>query len=314
MKCPITYDDVETGQKYSSRGLTKLNSQLKNLMVFPYSKEDQRKEAIKRAAKMSIQGVQEKMSAVLSVKDETFKIVDSNGRYILKPQSAYYDALPENEDLTMKLAATVGLDTPNHGLIYCIDDTLTYFISRFDRYGRAKKYHVEDFAQLTKNSRDTKYDYSMERVADVLSMCTYPAIESVKLFKLVLFNFLVGNEDAHLKNFSLIVREKKAELSPCYDLVNTTIVSGVDKPEEIALTLDGKKRGLTKKDLLSYYGKERLKLTDQALAKTLQDIKNSVPRWAELIKNSFLPEKLKESYRQLVNERANRLGWAESIS
>ena len=151
--------------------------------------------------------MQPKLSAALNVRDGVFEVVDLGGRYILKPQVERYKHLPENEDVTMRLAATVGIEIPLHGLVYSKDGSLTYFIRRYDRKGQKDKVHVEDFAQLSGASRDTKYDSSMERVADIVEkFCTFPAIEKLKLFKRTVFSFLVGNEDMHLKNFSLIVR------------------------------------------------------------------------------------------------------------
>ena len=145
--------------------------------------------------------------------------------------------MPENEDLTMRMAGVVGIDVPLHGLVYAKDGSLTYFIKRFDRKGRQEKIAVEDFAQLAGKDRDTKYRSTMEAVVKVLDQfCTFPLIEKARLFKLVLFNFLTGNEDSHLKNFSLMRRVPIIELSPAYDLLNTTIV--IRAQEEIALPLN----------------------------------------------------------------------------
>jgi len=221
--CPITYSTCGEN-RYSEEGLRLLASGLKTLKYLEYTAEEQRIEAYNRASKMSIQGVQPKLSAVFNIKDEKFELVDRGGKYILKPQHNVYFQMPENEDLTMRLAGLIGLEIPIHGLIWSKDNSLTYFIKRFDRKGQNDKIPVEDFAQLAGLNRDTKYDYSMEQIVTLINMyCTFPAIENIKLFKLVLFNFLVGNEDMHLKNFSIINRDGKITLSPCYDLVNSTI-------------------------------------------------------------------------------------------
>lgn len=160
--------------------------------------QEQRKEALARAGKMSIQGIQTKLSALLRIKEEHFEIVDNNGNYILKTQSLLYPEAPENEAITMSLASTIGLNVPVHGLVYAKDNSMTYFIKRFDRLPRNKKVAIEDFAQLLGFDRDTKYESSMEQVAEVIAKyCTYPKIEFVKLLKLTLFNFLTGNEDMH---------------------------------------------------------------------------------------------------------------------
>lgn len=142
----------------------------------------------------------------------------------------------------MCLAEIVGLEIPVHGLIYSKDNSMTYFIKRFDRIGANKKLALEDFAQLSGEDRYTKYKSSMEKVAAIIeSFCTFPKIEFVKLFKLTLFNFLIGNEDMHLKNFSLITRGSKVSLSPAYDLLNSTIAQK-NAEEEIALPIRGRKK------------------------------------------------------------------------
>jgi len=162
-KCPITY--IPCGDKrYSEKGLRLLASGLSQLKQFAYTAEEQRNEAFHRSKKMSIQGVQPKLSAVLNIKEEKFEIADRKGRYILKPQHHLYPQMPENEDLTMRLAQLIKLDVPVHGMIWAKDNTLTYFIKRFDRKGQKDKIPVEDFAQLAGLSRDTKYNYSMEKM------------------------------------------------------------------------------------------------------------------------------------------------------
>lgn len=124
--------------------------------------------------------------------------------------------------------------TSKMGLIYSKEHSLTYFIKRFDRKGQKDKVAIEDFAQLAGLSRDTKYNYSMEKLVKLLDdYCTFPAIEKAKLFKLVLFNYLIGNEDMHLKNYSIIIHNGKVELSPAYDLLNTSIVLKGDIEEII---------------------------------------------------------------------------------
>ena len=126
----------------------------------------------------------------------------------------------------------------------------------------------------------------------------------MKLFRLVVFNFLVGNEDAHLKNFSLITRNGKVELSPAYDLLNSTIVLRGDNIEELALTLAGKKRKITRELLVDYYGKDRLKLSDKTIQQVLNDIESALPEWFHLISICFLSDDLKEKYKQLLTDRA----------
>ena len=305
-KCPITY--LPCGDsRYSEKGLRLLASGLSRLKRLEYTAEEQRKEAFNRSSKMSVQGVQPKLSAVLNIKEERFDIVEKSGRYLLKPQHHLYPQMPENEDLTMRLAASVGLDVPIHGMVWAKDNTLTYFIKRFDRKGQKDKIPVEDFAQLAGLSRDTKYNYSMESLVKLVNAhCTFPAVEKIKLFKLVVFSFITGNEDMHLKNFSIINQNGKIEISPCYDLLNTTIEIK-NASEEIALSLRGKKKNLTKSMLINYFGGERCDLNDKVITNTIQTIFDALPGWIEFINNSFLSDEMKEKYIDVVESRFERL-------
>ncbi len=304
-KCPITYESCEG--KYSLNGLKILSLNLTGLNDIEYSAEEQRHEAAKRATKMSIQGVQPKLSAILNIKLSKFEIVDINGKYIIKPQHYIYPQLPENEDLTMKMASKCGIDTPLHGMVYSKDGTLSYFIKRYDRISRIKKLHVEDFAQLAGEKRETKYSYTVEKLINLIDFhCTFPQLEKIKFFKRFLFNFLTGNEDMHLKNYSIISRDDKIELCPAYDFLNTSIVLGKNA-EESALSLKGKMKNLTKSVLIEYLGIERLNLNETVINKTLKELQSAVPLWFELINESFLKSSLKEDYKELLDKRLQLL-------
>jgi len=295
--------------RYDLTALHRLHPRLNDLCDLPYTSEKLRWESSQRADKLSIQGVQPKLSARLNVKNQIFELVDQQGFFILKPQHIHFSSIPENEDLTMKLAKLTGLEVPDHGLIYGEDEQLTYWIRRFDRMGRGQKIPIEDFAQLLEESRDTKYRSSMEKVAGVLkTYCTFPQVEMARLFKLVLFNFCCGNEDQHLKNFSLISESNVIRLSPAYDLLSSTIV--LKDPEELALPLRGKKRKLKAEDLLEYYGQTVLALRPPAIENILRELAASLVQWPDWVRCSFLPEELQEAYLGLVAERTQRLGLA----
>ena len=299
-RCPITYETISEG-RYSRKALHKLSPKLDELLDLPYSVEEQIHEAEKRATKMSIQGVQPKLSAKLNVKGKVFEVVDTGGRFILKPQNQLYRCLPENEAITMHLASAVGIETPFHGMIYAKDDTLTYFIKRFDRQGYRKR-ALEDFAQLAGLSRVTKYNYSMERLVPILEQhCTFPKLEKLKLLRRTLFNYLVGNEDAHLKNFSLIRVNQKIQLSPAYDLLNTTIV--MKATEELALPLNGKKNNLNRNLFFNYYAIDQLNLTERVIDQVDQEFRSSIDSWKSLIGKSFLTAELKQEYWEVVSQR-----------
>lgn len=310
-RCPITYDDCGEA-RYSDRGLRLLSPRLEKLEPLPYSAERQLQEAIVRAEHMSVQGVQPKLSAVLSVQGRSFRIVSQQGRFILKPPNPPYPELPENEDLTMRLAEAAGIEVPIHGLVWAVDGTLTYFIRRFDRIGRRGKIAVEDGAQLAGRTRDTKYDYSVERLVKLLDHCTFPAVQRRELFRRLVFNFLVGNEDMHLKNYALIRRDGLVELAPGYDFVNTTCVyramgRSPDEIEETALPIRGRMRGLSRSLFLKYLAQDRLALTEAVVEDVLQSIREALPSWRTRIGRSFLSTELRKLYSEIVDERLARL-------
>lgn len=304
--CPITYEPCGE-DRYSKKGLKLLSPGLKYLRELEYTAAEQRQEAFNRASRMSVQGVQPKLSSRLNVREGRMEVVDTGGRYILKPQHDYFPEMPQNEDLTMRLADVIGLRIPLHGLIWSKDDSLTYFIRRFDRKGQSERIPVEDFAQLAGMTRDTKYDYSMEKVVGLINRyCTFPAVEKIVLFKLVIFSYLTGNDDMHLKNFSVITEDGITKLSPCYDLVNTTIEYKTPE-EEIALPLQGRKKKLTRHMLVDYFGMERCELPAKSIEKVLEMIMSALPVWKELIANSFLSQGMKDKYIELLQARLGNL-------
>ncbi len=206
----------------------------------------------------------------------------------------------------MRLAKLAGIEVPLHGLVYSKDGSMTYFIRRFDRAGRNKKIPIEDFAQLSGRDRETKYDSSMEKVALIIDQfCTFPALEKLKLLNLTLFNYLVGNEDMHLKNFSVIRRDLKVALTPAYDLLNSTII--LNSQEELALPLNGKKNKFQRNDFLVYFAKERLELTQKSIEQTVNRIIRTYPKWIDTIYECFLSDAMKEKYINLVIERCRNL-------
>ncbi|SEB02333.1 serine/threonine-protein kinase HipA [Flavobacterium gillisiae] len=301
-RCPITYELCGT-DKYSAKGMRLIAPKLTHLNDLPYTAVELRQEAANRAKKLSIQGVQPKLSAAVSIVDQEFKIVDQFGTYIIKPQNDLFPQLPENEDVTMRMAKAFGLDVPFHGMLYGKDGSLSYFIKRFDRHGKGKKWATEDFAQLTANTRDTKYRFTMEKLIPVLDeFCSFPAIEKADFFKRILFCFVTGNEDMHLKNFSLITKNGKTTLAPIYDFLNSTIA--IKNPdEEMALPLKGKKSNLKASDFIGYYAKDRLQLNEKTITNILEQMKKATPKWKELLEISFLSDEMKEKYLELLDGR-----------
>ncbi len=299
------YELISSG-RYSKTGLKLLSKRLTDLVDFPYSAQEQIMLAMQLATKLSIQGVQPKLSVKLNSTKNIFEVVESGGTFIVKPPHQIYQEVPENEDVTMRLAKHFGIETPLHGLMYNKDGSKSYFIKRFDRIAKGHKIAVEDFAQLLNSSRGTKYSSSMEKVASVIEKhCTFPLLEKQKLFRLTLFCFLIGNEDMHLKNFSLIRRDNKVELSPAYDLLNTSIL--FKSGEELALPLNGKKSRLTRDDLLTYFAKSYLALSEKTIQEELTNAHLLLPTWEKELENSFLSEELKQKYLLLIKKRLARI-------
>jgi serine/threonine-protein kinase HipA len=306
-RCLFTYEPLKANEEnYSLEGLKKLSKKLTHLNIFPYDQQEQFEIAQRMVKKISIQGVQPKFSVILQEREESFKEVENKGKFILKPQVQNYKQLPENEDLTMHLVAMAGVNTPWHGLVKCTDGSLSYVIKRFDRTAK-EKVPMEDFSQLIGASRNTKYDVSFEKASEAIEdHCTYPTIERFKLFQRVILAFLLGNEDLHLKNISLITIGGKVQLSPVYDFVNSTIANP-NAEEEMALSIGGKKKSLSKSDLLKGFAESTLFLPTTKIEKETVRLLSFIPAWKAMIDKSFLSDLLKEKYKVLIDERASRL-------
>ena len=305
--CPITLDPIAAGESFSRAGLRAFHPRLLRLAPIELSHAEQLRQARLLVDRMSVQGVQPKLSAVLRLREGRFEIVGRGGRFILKPNPPPFEEVPANEALTMTMAVSAGIQIPPHGLIPSIDGSWVYAVRRFDREGRNRRLHMEDFAQLSGATRETKYESSLERVATIVEkFCTFPAIEKPKLARLLLFCFLTGNEDMHLKNFSILVRKGIAALSPAYDLLNTTLV--LDRArEESALPLNGRKRNLGRKHWIEGFCRDRLRLPDRLTGSILDDLRKALPTWRELIDRSFLSGPRRKSYHRILAERCRRL-------
>lgn len=312
-RCPITYEILDH-KGYSLQGLKKIHKDLTLLNPLPFNRQSFLLEAALRANKMSIQGVQPKLSAVFSLKDACFKIVDSGGDFILKPPNIFPE-LPENEAVSMRLAAMIGIQVPTCGLVYMNDGNLAYFIKRFDRVPKGRRLAVEDFAQLLNAKRRTKYDSSVERVITVIdNYCTFPLVEKLEFFNRFVFNFIIGNEDMHLKNYSLIENQGKRTLAPAYDFVNSTIVLR-NSIEQSALPLKGKKSNFNANILFEYLAKERLNLNDSIIIKVKDAFRKVVPDWIKTIDACFLSETMKDEYKNLIIQRTKLLNiYSEPLS
>ncbi len=255
----------------------------------------------------TITGVQSKLSLQLSRgkrnEPERFTIVGLWGNYILKPQSDHYPMLPEVEDLTMHLAEIAKIETAQHTLIRFADGELCYLTKRFDRTNDGLKLPMEDMCQLSERLTEYKYKGSHEQIAKlILKYSTTPRLDIVNYWEQVLFSWIVGNADMHLKNYSLLGGEHR--LSPAYDLVSTALVLPSDN-EELALTLNGRKRKITRSDFeKAMQGSD---IEPKVADKIFMKFTKLVEKWSAIIDQSFLTEEMKEQYKAIIRERVERL-------
>ncbi|MBF0593550.1 MAG: HipA domain-containing protein [Candidatus Omnitrophica bacterium] len=252
--------------------------------------------------KMSISGVQPKLSVRLAGKDgeARLEVTGDGGQYILKPQVQAFAHLPQNEELCMGVAENLGINVPPHCLVHLKDHSLAYVVKRFDRVGRFKV-HQEDFAQVL--GKENKYDGSVEEIGRKLkAVSEVPGLDVQLFFELVVFNFLIGNGDAHVKNYSIIYDEEgRVRLAPAYDLVCSRIVLP-NEVDESALTIQGKKSNISRKQmnlLADYFGiPEKVRFARFAGQK--ENVRT-------VIAGSLLPKDLAEAFDKLVLERFERL-------
>ncbi len=258
-------------------------------------------------ANNTITGVQPKLSLWLEKngKNIRFTIVDDKSDYIIKPQSETYQALPENEDLCMHIAGAVGLEVATHGLVRLKSGNLAYITKRFDREGTLK-IASEDFCQLTENLTEHKYRGSYEKAGVAISQfSTQSGLDVLGYFKLVLFGFITGNADMHLKNFSMLEGKDGAFcLSPAYDLVSTYLLIK-NEPEQMCLNINGKKNKLAKKDF-DVLG-SRLQLNEKQITNCYKSFADNFDKISWWIESSFLPIEHKDALKVLVSTRIDLL-------
>lgn len=262
-------------------------------------------------SQMAVTGVQAKVSLSLYRKEEKnltkkLTIVGLYGDYILKPPSEHYAQLPELESATMHMAAVCGINVVPHSLVKLQDETLCYITKRVDRT-RKGKLHMEDMCQLSERLTEDKYKGSHEQVAKlVLKYSSSPLLDVSNFYEQVLFSFFTGNSDMHLKNFSLLEKEGQGlSLCPTYDLVPTVLVNPADT-EELALTLNAKKRKLTYKDFLAAF--ENGGLSKKVLDNTLELFVYAKPEMLAVLEKSFVSDVFQMKYRSLIENRFRQLG------
>ncbi|NQX37735.1 HipA domain-containing protein [Pedobacter steynii] len=305
-KCPFCYQSVDKGT-YHAKCCKKMFG-ITELPVLTLDKNllnDLAKTTVNN--RISVTGVQPKLSVELEdVKgaEKRLTIVGLWGNYILKPQNIHYEQMPEVEDLTMHLAEIFKLNTCQHCLLKASDGQMVYIAKRFDRE-KGQKIHMEDFCQIGEFQTEQKYNSSYERCGKLITKyCTNSGLDLVNYFELLIFSFLSGNNDMHMKNFSILHQQGQIILSPAYDLINSNLINPKDQ-EDVALSLNGKKKKLSRKDFEMLASV--LKISDKIFKRILDKYAKNPDKVFKLIDQSFMSNEYKTDFKNIWTEKLNRL-------
>lgn len=305
-KCLYCYKELKEGQTDYHPACAKKLFGLKEAPKLTYMREDIG-ELAKRVVRSqtTLTGVQAKLSLDINKggKNEPnrFTIVGLWGRYILKPQTEKYRCLPELEDLTMHLAEAAKIAVVPHGLIRFADGDLCYITRRIDREKDGTKIAMEDMCQLSERLTEYKYKGSYEQIAKLIKKYSAtPQLDLVNFWEVVIFSWITGNADMHLKNFSLYDNGLGFVLTPAYDLLSTALVMPEDT-EELALTLNAKKRKLRKGDFIKSITASGI--SEKVVENIEKKFRRSTTKWLQLIDSSFLPDDMKKQYKRLIIQR-----------
>lgn len=304
MKCLICYTPLGESEIDYHKKCLKKEFGLKQMPKVNIDEKELKKYGREQIeANTAITGVQPKLSLWLeeSKQNIRFTIADNKSNFIIKPASGVYQSLPENEDLCMHLASELNIKTAKHSLIRMSSDNLAYITQRFDRV-KDRKLASEDLCQLTESLTEHKYRGSYEKTGRTIRQySSQSGLDALTFFELLLFSYIIGNADMHLKNFSMLENiDGSFTLSPAYDLLSTFLVID-NEPEQLSLTINGKKNKIKKTDFdilaknLSLNEKQR----DNSYAKFITK-KKKIEWW---VQNSFLPNNQKEKLHDLIDTR-----------
>jgi serine/threonine-protein kinase HipA len=247
--------------------------------------------------RIAVTGVQPKLSVALQHGSPS---VGLWGDYILKPQHRLYHLMPENEDLTMHIAALFNIPVCKHTLLKTTDGSMVYLTKRQDR-NNGRKIHMEDCCQLSDFLTENKYKGSYEKIGKLFAKyCTNREQDLLNYFELVLFAYLTGNNDMHLKNFSLLHSDEGISLCPAYDLVNVNLVNPADK-EDLALTLNAKKKKLKLTDFITLA--DSLNIPGEIREASFRKFMSMNDKVKSMIDASFLDQASKEKYKLIWQQK-----------
>ena len=307
-KCLYCYKELREGEVDFDKACSKKFFGVPTAPELPYSLDELdtlAAQVIK--SQTTLTGVQAKLSLHLDRHEgsKRLTIVGLWGDFIFKPQTQSYKTLPENEDLTMHLAEIAKIKVVPHTLIRLQDGTLGYLTKRIDRTSEGGKIPMEDMCQLTERQTEYKYKSSYEQIAKVIAKHSYvPLLDLTDFYEQVFFNWLVGNNDMHLKNYSLYAPKGKWVLTPAYDLLNVSMVNPKDT-EELALTLNAKKKRIKKSDFVR--AMETSGISPKVFDNILTKYRKLLPKFNEIIDLSFLDEEDKDLYKQSIASRLARI-------
>ena len=307
-KCLYCYKELEEGQKDFHPGCARKFFGTSDAPLLEYRREELDALAAQVIqAQTSLTGVQPKLSLNLHKHEGSNRltIVGLWGDFIFKPQTDAYPELPENEDLTMHLAEAARIKVVPHSLIHLADGSLGYITRRIDRTKKGEKIDMEDMCQLTLHPTEYKYKSSCEQIAKAIAAySSTPRLDLVNFMQVLLFSFVTGNNDMHLKNFSLYRPKALYQLSPAYDLLNVAIANPNDK-EEMALPINGKKAQIKLADFLK--ASDTMGIEQRVTLGLINGLRNAMPAWIDLINNSFLSDEMKQNYLDLISRRMDVL-------
>ncbi len=309
-KCLYCYQEIAEGQHYHPACAKKIFGTA-TVPVLDYTHKQLEDLALQVVrSQTTVTGVQQKLSLDIAPKQKQqptrFTIVGLWGRFILKPQSDRFEQLPEVEDLTMHLAEIAKIRVVPHALIPFADGQLGYITRRIDRTNKGEKIAMEDLCQLSELMTENKYKGSYEQIAKHIRKYAHlPNLDVVNYWEVVLFSWLTGNADMHLKNFSLYApQEGVYQLAPAYDLLSTALVMPEDT-EELALTLCGKKRKITRENFVEAMTQSGLSMP--VIEKMFARFEKALPAWEQCIEQSFLTPEMQTRYKEILQERFNRV-------
>lgn len=308
-KCLYCYSTLETGEKDFHAKCVKKFFGTEKVPSLDYSCEELEELAVQVIKdQTSLTGVQPKLSLHLNKHEgsQRLTIVGLWGGFICKPQTIQFDQMPETEDLTMHLAELAKIEVVPHTLMRMADNSLCYLTKRIDRSNSGEKVAMEDMCQLTERPTEHKYKSSYERIAKAIMLySSMPKMDVTNFFEVILFSWITGNNDMHLKNFSLFEPcDGNIRLTPAYDMLNAVILNPKDD-EELALTLNGKKKRLKRQDFIT--SGLTMGVEQKTIERLISKYVKLLPEMKKLIGNSFLNEDLKDKYAELITERIARI-------